>query len=107
MSICFEPPVFLLDSLLSYRGLPSKASSYEVPRLWSELRSGFVQFEDGAAPTSLSTLSAGALSMHIPERRVPDDVVFADALPIGATGKVLKACLRERYRDYRVQPQDD
>jgi fatty-acyl-CoA synthase len=30
----------------------------------------------------------------------PDDVVFVDALPLGATGKVLKHQLRERYRDH-------
>ncbi|HEX2531847.1 MAG TPA: 3-(methylthio)propionyl-CoA ligase [Burkholderiaceae bacterium] len=32
----------------------------------------------------------------------PDDVVFVDALPIGATGKVLKNRIREQYRDYRL-----
>ena len=32
----------------------------------------------------------------------PDDVIFADTLPIGATGKILKACLRETLRDYRL-----
>jgi fatty-acyl-CoA synthase len=30
----------------------------------------------------------------------PDDVVFTDALPIGATGKVLKNRIREAYRDH-------
>jgi fatty-acyl-CoA synthase len=29
---------------------------------------------------------------------LPDDVVFVEALPIGATGKVQKTVLRERYR---------
>ncbi|HJV51482.1 MAG TPA: 3-(methylthio)propionyl-CoA ligase [Noviherbaspirillum sp.] len=32
----------------------------------------------------------------------PDDVVFVDALPIGATGKILKNRIREQYRDYRL-----
>ena len=31
----------------------------------------------------------------------PDDVVFVEALPIGATGKVLKNKLRDLYREYR------
>src|SRR6476661_6721683 len=31
---------------------------------------------------------------------MPDDVVFVDALPIGATGKVLKHKLREQFQDY-------
>jgi fatty-acyl-CoA synthase len=32
----------------------------------------------------------------------PDDVVFVDALPIGATGKVLKNKLREQFQDYKL-----
>lgn len=31
---------------------------------------------------------------------LPDDVVFADALPVGGTGKIQKNKLREQYRDY-------
>ena len=32
----------------------------------------------------------------------PDDVVFADALPIGATGKILKNKIRETYREHKL-----
>ncbi len=32
----------------------------------------------------------------------PDDVVFADSLPLGATGKILKNKIREAYRDYKL-----
>jgi fatty-acyl-CoA synthase len=32
----------------------------------------------------------------------PDDVVFVDAIPLGATGKMLKAKLRERFRDHKL-----
>ena len=32
----------------------------------------------------------------------PDDVVFVDAIPLGATGKMLKAKLREAFRDHRL-----
>jgi fatty-acyl-CoA synthase len=32
--------------------------------------------------------------------QVPDDVVFVDAIPLGATGKMLKAQLRERFRGH-------
>jgi acyl-CoA synthetase (AMP-forming)/AMP-acid ligase II len=31
----------------------------------------------------------------------PDDVQFVDAIPLGATGKILKTKLREQFRDYR------
>jgi fatty-acyl-CoA synthase len=34
--------------------------------------------------------------------QVPDDVVFVDAIPLGATGKMLKARLREQLKDYRL-----
>ncbi len=32
--------------------------------------------------------------------QVPDDVVFVDAIPLGATGKMQKIKLREQFRDY-------
>jgi fatty-acyl-CoA synthase len=32
----------------------------------------------------------------------PDDVVFTDALPIGATGKILKNKIRESYREHKL-----
>ncbi len=34
--------------------------------------------------------------------QIPDDVVFVDAIPIGATGKMLKTRLREMLKDYRL-----
>ncbi len=33
--------------------------------------------------------------------QVPDDVVFVDAIPLGATGKMLKTRLREMLKDHR------
>ncbi|MDO8771299.1 MAG: 3-(methylthio)propionyl-CoA ligase [Burkholderiaceae bacterium] len=33
---------------------------------------------------------------------VPDDVVFVEAIPIGATGKMLKNQLREQFKDHRL-----
>ena len=32
----------------------------------------------------------------------PDDVVFVDSIPLGATGKMLKSKLREQFRDHRL-----
>ncbi len=32
----------------------------------------------------------------------PDDVVFVDSIPLGATGKMLKTRLRDTYRDHRL-----
>jgi len=33
---------------------------------------------------------------------IPDDVQFVEAIPLGATGKILKTRLREQFRDYRL-----
>ena len=34
--------------------------------------------------------------------QVPDDVVFVDSIPLGATGKMLKTRLREQFKDYAL-----
>ncbi len=34
--------------------------------------------------------------------QIPDDVVFVESIPLGATGKMLKTKLREQLRDYRL-----
>jgi acyl-CoA synthetase (AMP-forming)/AMP-acid ligase II len=34
--------------------------------------------------------------------QVPDDVVFVDAIPLGATGKMQKNKLRDRFKDHRL-----
>ncbi len=38
--------------------------------------------------------------------QVPDKVVFVDALPVGGTGKVVKAKLREQFGDILMQEED-
>ncbi|KAF1019403.1 MAG: 3-methylmercaptopropionyl-CoA ligase [Paracidovorax wautersii] len=34
--------------------------------------------------------------------QIPDDVIFVEAIPLGATGKMLKMKLREQLKDYRL-----
>ena len=34
--------------------------------------------------------------------QIPDDVVFVDAIPLGATGKMLKIRLREQLQGYQL-----
>jgi len=34
--------------------------------------------------------------------QIPDDIVFVDAIPLGATGKMLKTRLRELLKDYKL-----
>ncbi len=39
----------------------------------------------------------------LPKWQLPDDVVIVDSLPIGATGKILKAKLREEYHNHLAE----
>jgi len=34
--------------------------------------------------------------------QIPDDVIFVEAIPLGATGKILKTRLREQFKDYKL-----
>ncbi|MGJ7489862.1 3-(methylthio)propionyl-CoA ligase [Variovorax sp. ZT4R33] len=34
--------------------------------------------------------------------QIPDDVLFVEAIPLGATGKILKTKLREQFKGYRL-----
>jgi len=34
--------------------------------------------------------------------QIPDDVVFVESIPLGATGKMQKSVLRERFKDHRL-----
>ena len=49
-------------------------------------------------------VEAGAVRAHIATRmakwQVPDDIVFIEALPMTATGKISKMTLRERFKDF-------
>jgi acyl-CoA synthetase (AMP-forming)/AMP-acid ligase II len=42
------------------------------------------------------------LSQRVAKWWLPDDVVFVDELPHGATGKLQKAKLREQFKDYKL-----
>jgi len=63
-------------------------------------------------PIVVVTLKAGAQVSReeliafydgkIAKWQVPDDVVFVEAIPLGATGKMLKTRLREQLKDYRL-----
>jgi len=39
---------------------------------------------------------------EVPEWQTPDDAVFVDAIPLGATGKILKTRVRQMMADYRL-----
>jgi acyl-CoA synthetase (AMP-forming)/AMP-acid ligase II len=62
---------------------------------WGERPLLIVQPQPGASPTKESGLEF--LEGQVAKLWLPDDVVFVDQLPIGATGKVQKMELRKRY----------
>jgi fatty-acyl-CoA synthase len=43
------------------------------------------------------------LAKHVAKWWLPDEIVFVDALPHTATGKLLKTALREQFKDYRLR----
>ena len=68
---------------------------------WDERPLLIVSCKPGASVTREDLLASFA--GRIAKWWTPDDVVFVDALPLGATGKVLKARLREQYRDHLLE----
>jgi 3-(methylthio)propionyl---CoA ligase len=61
---------------------------------WGERPLLIVQPAPGASPTKEAILEF--LEGQVARIWLPDDVIFVDSLPLGATGKVQKAVLRER-----------
>ena len=52
---------------------------------------------EGENPTEKEVLSV--FDDKIAKWQVPDKVIFVDALPLGATGKILKRKLKEEFGD--------
>ncbi len=55
---------------------------------------------NSAAPTKDDVLAF--LADKVAKWWLPDEVIFVDELPHTATGKVSKATLRARFKDYRL-----
>jgi 3-(methylthio)propionyl---CoA ligase len=62
---------------------------------WQERPLLFVVRKQGCALEREEILEF--LSRHVARLCVPDDVIFLESLPVGGTGKVQKAVLREKY----------
>jgi fatty-acyl-CoA synthase len=54
----------------------------------------------GAEPTKAEVLDV--LAAKVAKWQLPDDVVFVDALPMTATGKISKKDLRAKFADYKL-----
>ncbi len=66
--------------------------------VWQERPLLIVQPRDGRKPTKQSLVDF--LAAKLPKWQIPEDVVFVDALPHTATGKLLKTELRQRFHGH-------
>jgi acyl-CoA synthetase (AMP-forming)/AMP-acid ligase II len=66
--------------------------------VWQERPFLIVHPREGRKPTKASILEF--LASRLPKWQVPDDIVFVDALPHTATGKLLKTDLRQRFHGH-------
>jgi fatty-acyl-CoA synthase len=67
---------------------------------WDERPLLLVKLKEGASATREDFL--GFLEGKIAKWWMPDDVVFVDDIPLGATGKIDKKGLRVKFEDYRL-----
>jgi len=58
----------------------------------------FVALKKGAAVSEEDLLAFYQGKMA--KWQIPDAVIFVEAIPLGATGKMLKTRLREQFKDY-------
>ena len=65
---------------------------------WSERPLLIIEAKAGAKPSKHAVLAS--LEGRIAKWWMPDDVVFVDKIPLGATGKINKLALREMFKDY-------
>ena len=67
---------------------------------WNERPLLVVVKAPGAEPTKAEILDV--LAAKIAKWQMPDDVVFVDALPMTATGKISKKDLRAKFADHKL-----
>ncbi len=82
------------------------AACIAVPHAkWDERPLLVVVMKPGAQATREDIL--GFYEGKVAKWQVPDDVVFVDAIPLGATGKMKKVDLRERFKDHQLPERAD
>jgi fatty-acyl-CoA synthase len=67
---------------------------------WDERPIVMVVLKPGATLTREELLAF--YQDKIAKWQIPDDVVFVESIPLGATGKILKTRLRDTLKDYRL-----
>jgi fatty-acyl-CoA synthase len=88
------------NAALAVKGIANCAVIGVPHPKWNERPLLVVVKAPGAEPSKAEILAA--LGKSIAKWQMPDDVVFLDALPLTATGKVSKKDLRARFADHRL-----
>jgi fatty-acyl-CoA synthase len=88
------------NAALGVKGV-ANAAVIGVPHpKWNERPLLVVVKAPGAEPTKQEILDM--LATKIAKWQMPDDVVFVDALPMTATGKISKKDLRSKFADFKL-----
>ena len=90
--------IALENHVMACEGVAEAATIACAHPKWGERPLLMVVREEGSELGKADILSF--LEGRIAKWWMPDDVVFVDELPHGATGKVSKRTLRERFKDY-------
>lgn len=87
--------VELENIAVAHPGIANAAAIAARHRKWDERPVLICVAAKGAAPLEAEILAY--FDGKVAKWQVPDRVIFVEALPLGATGKVLKNKLREEY----------
>jgi len=85
---------------MSHPGVANCAAVAMPHPKWDE-RPVLVAVAAGEEKPSLDELHQHMLE-HFAKWQLPDDVIWTDALPLTATGKVSKLTLRQQFADYTL-----
>ncbi len=90
--------VELENIAISHPGIANAAAIAAKHPKWDERPIIIAMKAEGADPSEEEILAH--YEGKVAKWQIPDAVIFVDALPIGATGKVLKTKLREQFADH-------
>ena len=88
----------LENTAVSHPGLATCAVIAVPHPKWDE-RPVLVAVASGDTPPTLDDIHAH-MGAHFAKWQLPDDIIFVEALPLTATGKVSKLTLRRQLKDY-------
>ena len=88
------------NAALAVKGIANCAVIGVPHPKWNERPLLCVVKQPGAEPTKQEILDV--LATKIAKWQMPDDVVFVDALPMTATGKISKKDLRVKFADFKL-----